>query len=412
MQVMVRVRFAPSPTGIPHIGNTRTALFNFLFAKHNNGKFIIRIEDTDRARYVKEAEDAIIEILKWLDISWDEEIVYQSKRLSIYKEHAKILKEKGLVYEDEGALRFKMPKTGETSWDDAVGNKKITFKNETQEDFVIIKSDGYPTYNFANVVDDKLMNITHVIRGEEFISSTPKHVQLYKTFLWEQPIFAHLPVILGTDKSKLSKRHGAKSALDYKKEGYLKEALLNFMALLGWNPGGDREQMNIDEMIRLFDLKDINTANPIFDIKKFEWLNGFWIREVGDLEKRLKEFYKEDKDVLEILNSDKATVFIASAKSRMRTLADFKNLISQASKKKKTREEKDLAGRLLSFLNEELKDNWQDDKLLTVLKDFSKKEDVNFKTIYFLMTGKEQGIGILELNQIHGKEFFIKNLSQ
>ena len=130
MQVMVRVRFAPSPTGIPHIGNTRTALFNFLFAKHNNGKFIIRIEDTDRARYVKEAEDAIIEILKWLDISWDEDIVYQSKRLSIYKEHAKILKEKGLVYEDEGALRFKRPKTRETSWDDAVGNKKITFKNK------------------------------------------------------------------------------------------------------------------------------------------------------------------------------------------------------------------------------------------------------------------------------------------
>ena len=408
---MVRVRFAPSPTGIPHIGNTRTALFNFLFAKHNNGKFILRIEDTDRARFVKEAESAIIEILEWLDISWDEEIIYQSERLPIYKEHAQILKQKKLVYEGEGALRFKMPKEGETSWIDAVGNKKITFKNKTQEDFIIIKSDGYPTYNFANVVDDYLMNITHVIRGEEFISSTPKHVQLYKAFGWSIPIFAHLPVILGPDRSKLSKRHGAKSALDYKSEGYLKEALLNFIALLGWNPGSDKEQMSIDEITRLFDLKDINIANPIFDIQKLDWFNGVWIRSIKDLDKRLEDFYKDERDVLKILNSDKAGLFIQSAVSRMKTLADFQDLISQDSDKKKSKEDKEISVILLKYLNDKLGENWQDDKLLSVLKDFSRQENVSFKKIYFLMTGKVAGIGILELNKIYGRDFFIKNLS-
>lgn len=409
---MVIVRFAPSPTGIPHIGNIRTALFNFLFAKHNNGKFVLRIEDTDRTRFVKEAEGAIIESLEWLDISWDEEIVYQSKRLKIYKEHAQLLKQKKLAYEDEGALRFKMPKKGTISWNDAAGNKKITFKNETQEDFIIIKSDGYPTYNFANVVDDYLMNITHVIRGEEFISSTPKHVQLYKSFGWNTPVFAHLPVILGHDKSKLSKRHGAKSALDYKKEGYLKEALLNFMALLGWNPGDDKEQLSMDEMIKLFDLNDINIANPIFDIQKLDWLNGVWIRSISDLDKRLKDFYEDNKDVLKVLNSDKADVFIESASSRMKTLVDFQDLISQKSDKKKTKEDGKTSVKLLKYLNDKLGKDWQDDKLLGVLKDFSKQENVNFKKIYFLMTGKEKGIGILELNKVYGKEFFINNLEK
>lgn len=407
---MVRVRFAPSPTGILHIGGVRTALFNFLFVKKNKGKFILRIEDTDRARFVQEAKKSITDTLEWLGLDWDE-IHTQSDRLEIYKEHAEILRKKNLVYEDESALRFKMPKAGETSWDDAVGNKKITFKNDIQEDFIIIKSDGYPTYNFANVVDDHLMDISHVIRGEEFISSTPKHVQLYKAFDWEHPVFAHLPVILGTDKSKLSKRHGAKSALEFRDEGFLKEALLNFLALLGWNPGEDREQMSVDEMIKLFDLKDINTANPIFDIKKLEWLNGVWIRKIDNLTERLKDFYRDDKEVLSSIDQEDSNVIIQSAKTRMKTLADFKSLIFQKSARKKTKEEKEIADKLLKFLSEKLGEDWNDKELLSSLREFSGKEKISFKTIYFLMTGKEQGIGILELNQIHGKELFIKNLS-
>jgi len=406
---MVRVRFAPSPTGIPHIGNTRTALFNFLFAKKNKGKFILRIEDTDKNRFVKEAEKAIYEILEWLDLKWDEKYV-QSERIDIYKEHAEILKKRGLVYEDNGALRFKMPKNGETAWTDAVGQKEISFKNETQEDFVILKSDGYPTYNFANVVDDYLMDVTHVIRGEEFISSTPKHVQLYKAFAWNQPVFAHLPIILGKDKSKISKREGAKSILEYREDGYLREAILNYMALIGWTPPNGREQISIQEMTEIFDLKEVNTANPIFDPEKLKWLNGVWIRNIKDLPRRLTEFYKGDSEAIKVLNSDKSGVWITAAKSRMKTLKDFKKLMNAKKKKKYTMEEKQKAQILLKYLNYKLGEIWKNEELLFALKNFSDKEKVSFKKIYYLMTGKEQGIGILELNEIYGKDFFVKNL--
>ena len=406
---MIRVRFAPSPTGIPHIGNTRTALFNFLFAKKNKGKFILRIEDTDKNRFVKEAEKAIYEILEWLDLKWDEKYV-QSERIDIYKEHAEILKKRGLVYEDNGALRFKMPKNGETAWTDAVGQKEISFKNETQEDFVILKSDGYPTYNFANVVDDYLMDVTHVIRGEEFISSTPKHVQLYKAFAWNQPVFAHLPIILGKDKSKISKREGAKSILEYREDGYLREAILNYMALIGWTPPNGREQISIQEMTEIFDLKEVNTANPIFDPEKLKWLNGAWIRNIKDLPRRLTEFYKGDSEAIKVLNSDKSGVWITAAKSRMKTLKDFKKLMNAKKKKKYTMEEKQKAQILLKYLNYKLGEIWKNEELLFALKNFSDKEKVSFKKIYYLMTGKEQGIGILELNEIYGKDFFVKNL--
>ncbi|MDP2585498.1 MAG: glutamate--tRNA ligase family protein, partial [Candidatus Levybacteria bacterium] len=188
MEKSVRVRIAPSPTGIPHIGNTRTALFNYAFAMHNKGKFIVRIEDTDQARIIPGAKEAIFEILNWLGISWDEEYT-QSERKDIYKEHAESLIKKGLAYEDEGAVRFKIPIGREISWTDAIGNKKISFKTDIVEDFVILKSDGFPTYHLANVIDDHLMNISHVIRGDEWISSTPKHILLYEAFGWELPVF-------------------------------------------------------------------------------------------------------------------------------------------------------------------------------------------------------------------------------
>ena len=418
---MVRVRFAPSPTGIPHIGNTRTALFNYLFAKSRDGEFILRIEDTDRKRIVKGAEDAILEILEWLSIKPDGEVLHQSERPEIYKKYAEMLLDKKIAYEKEGAVRVKMPDDKNFSWTDLVGNKKINFSGKDQEDFVILKSDGFPTYHLANVVDDYLMKITHVIRGEEWISSTPKHIHLYQSFDWEMPQFAHLSVILGPDKTKLSKRHGAKSALDYRSDGYLKEALLNYMALLGWNPGGDREVMTMDEMIKLFKIEDINTANPIFDNTKLEWLNGVWIRTIAsdkiknkkeNLKNRLLEFYKDDEEILSLLNSPKSQLLINAASSRMKTLSDFKTLISIKSSRKKTKEEKNIADKLLRHLEKELKNgDWEDEKFLAALKNFSKSQNVPFKTIYFLLTRKEQGIGLLELNQIYGKEYFINNLS-
>ena len=317
----VRVRIAPSPTGIPHIGNTRTALFNYLFAKHNNGKFIVRIEDTDRARIMPGAKEAIFDILNWLGLSWDEEYS-QSERKNIYKKHAEKLLEKRFAYKDEGAVRFKVPQNREISWMDAIGNKKIVFKTDIIEDFVSLKSDGFPTYHLANVVDDYLMGISHVIRGDEWISSTPKHILLYEAFGWKLPVFAHLPVILGPDKTKLSKRHGAKSVLDYKKEGYMKEALLNYTAFLGWNPGGDKEIMDISEMTKLFDLKDVNTNSPIFDVKKLDWINGEYIgkSQISNLKSQIYEFFDKKYPINVI---EKTTPLI---QDRIKKLSEYKDL--------------------------------------------------------------------------------------
>ncbi len=409
---MVKVRFAPSPTGIPHIGNTRTALFDFLFAKKNKGEFVLRIEDTDQKRLVEGAKEALLEILDWLGLKFDGEITYQSQRLDLYHKYSQELLAKGIAYEKEGAIWVKVPDEKTFEWEDSIGKKHISFAGKDVEDFVILKSDGFPTYHLANIIDDHLMEITHVIRGEEWISSTPKHLYLYESFGWEAPRFAHLPVILGPDKTKLSKRHGAKSALDYRAEGYLKEALLNYMALLGWNPGGDKEKMSLTEMESLFTLEDVNTANPIFDQTKLEWLNGVWIREIGviELKTRLAEFYKEDEEVLSVLNSEKSDLIITAAATRMKTLKDFKNLVSLEKDREKTAEEKEIAKKLTEYLMSNLGEKWEDEKLLAAIKEFSKSEKVSFKVLFFLLTGKEHGIGILELNQIYGKEFLLNNL--
>ena len=407
----VRVRIAPSPTGIPHIGNTRTALFNYLFAKHNNGKFIVRVEDTDRVRIVPGAKEAIFEILNWLGISWDEEYV-QSERKYIYKEHVDKLLTKGLAYKDEGAVRFKITPSKEISWTDAIGNKKISFKTDVIEDFIILKSDGFPIYHLANVVDDHLMNITHVIRGDEWISSTPKHFLLYEAFGWKAPVFAHLPVILGPDKSKLSKRHGAKSVLDYKSEGYLKEALINFMAFLGWNPGGEKEIIEIDDMMKLFDLKDVNTSSPIFDIKKLAWINGEYIRMMddGSLKKSLVDFYSKDTEVLtSIQNNTAINSIIALAKTRMKTLGDFKNLVIP-NKIELSAQEKNLAKQILErFLA--IKD-WNKDEILIVIREIIHKNKIKGNIIYKIITGFEKGLPLPESLEILGKEKAIQKLEK
>jgi len=401
---MVRVRIAPSPTGIPHIGNTRTALFNYLFAKHAKGKFIVRIEDTDQTRIVSGAKEAIFEILNWLGISWDEEYI-QSERKNIYKEHAEILIKKGFAYKDEGATRFKVPANQEISWIDAVGNKKISFKTDIIEDFIILKSDGFPTYHLASVVDDHLMNISHVVRGDEWISSTPKHLLLYKGFSWSHPIFAHVPNILGPDHQKLSKRHGAKSALDYRNEGYLQEAILNFMALLGWNPDGDKEFMTIDEMINLFDLKNINFASPIFDIKKLEWMNGEYIRMTDNknLKALLLKFYKQDKNVITFLKNDSKSlnVILDLARTRMKTLKEFKNLvlpkIAELSK-----EEKNIAKTLLDKFS--IVDNWNKITILSVMKEVLNMHKAKGSVLYKITTGFEKGLPLPDSLEVLGKE--------
>ena len=415
---MVRVRIAPSPTGIPHIGNTRTALFNYLFAKHNKGKFILRIEDTDRVRFVPESEKAIYEILTWLGLDWDGDVLKQSDRLTIYKEHAEILAKKDLAYEDTGAIRFKMPKTGKTAWTDAIGKKEISFDNKMQEDFILLKSDGFPTYNFANVIDDHLMEITHVIRGDEFISSTPKHIQLYKAFGWTTPVFAHLPVILGPDHQKLSKRNGAKSALDYQKEGYLKEALLNYMALLGWNPGGDREIMSLSEMIDLFDLSGVNTASPIFDQKKLEWMNGTHIRksQISNIKSQiiaLASRRSEQNTKFKNFNSVLFDKLIPLAQSRMHTLNDFDMLTRHFFEEPEvalSEQEKTIVKKMIEhFLTIK---QFNNEAILQSLKEIMQTQVVKMSVLYKIITGEKSGLPLPESLVILGKEKTIERLQR
>ena len=277
MDSKIKVRFAPSPTGILHVGGIRTALFNYFFARSKQGEFVLRNEDTDQARKVEGSVEATLESLKWLGADWDD-FVTQSERLDEYRNYANQLLEKGHAREEEGAVRFITPKEGTTKWHDLIGDKDISFENSDIEDFIILKKDGYPTYHLANVIDDHLMGISHVIRGEDWIPSAPKHLMLYEAFGWIPPQFAHVPNVMGTDGKKLSKRRGAKSVLDFKNEGYLSEALLNYLMLLGWSPKNDREVLSRDEIEKEFSLERVNSAPAIFDERKLLWMNGEYIR--------------------------------------------------------------------------------------------------------------------------------------
>ncbi|PIP29305.1 glutamate--tRNA ligase [Candidatus Kuenenbacteria bacterium CG23_combo_of_CG06-09_8_20_14_all_36_9] len=327
----IKTRFAPSPTGDLHIGGLRTALFAYLFAKKNNGQFFLRIEDTDQDRYKEGSVESILEGLKWAGLKYDNEIIYQSKRTEVYQKYAAELIEKGHAYycfctpEDLEKMRTEQSADGQTAtrYDrrclklskEAVAEKlksqiphvirlnvgaihelplqqnggiisfndlvrgKIEFNLKDIDDQVLLKSDGFPTYHLANVVDDHEMEITHVIRAEEWLPSTPKHIILYNMFGWQIPKFAHLSMILAPDKSKLSKRHGATSVLEFKNLGYLPEAVVNYIALLGWNPGTEQEIFSLKELKQAFDLEKVNKAGAIFDIEKLNWLNGYYIRQ-------------------------------------------------------------------------------------------------------------------------------------
>jgi len=338
----VRVRFAPSPTGFPHVGNIRTALFNWLYARHSGGTFIVRIEDTDVARKVEGALEAILDGLRWLGLDWDEgpEVggkygpYFQSQRLDLYTEAANRLVEQGDAYrcycspermaemraeqqkrkqspgydrrcrdlsetertqkEKEGitpVVRFKMPLEGQTSFSDIIWGE-ITVENSTLDDYVLLKSDGYPTYHLANVVDDYLMEISHVLRAEEWLSSVPRHKLLYQALGYEMPQLAHLPMILGPDRSKLSKRHGAVSIIEYREQGYLPEAMLNFLALLGWSLDDKTDIIARDELVKRFSLERISKTAAIFNHEKLDWMNGVFLRELshGELLRKIMPF--------------------------------------------------------------------------------------------------------------------------
>src|SRR5262245_28370669 len=274
-----RLRFAPSPTGYLHVGGARTALFNWLYARRHGGVFILRIEDTDVERSSEEMVGGILDGLRWLGLDWDEgpdvdgphAPYFQSQRLAQYRQAAERLLAEGRAFRDEGAIRFKVPE-GQTTFTDLV-HGPIEFANEHIESFVILRSDGQPTYHLSVVADDIDMAITHVVRGDDHISNTPKQVLLYQAFGKEPPQFAHVPLILGPDKKRLSKRHGATSVTEYQRQGYLAEAMVNFLALLGWSPGTDQELFTRDQLVQSFTLEGISGGNAVFNPEKLDWFN-------------------------------------------------------------------------------------------------------------------------------------------
>src|SRR6187455_781942 len=273
----VRVRMAPSPTGFLHIGGVRTFLFNWLFARGQGGETRLRIENTDTSREVAESVEQIQSSIRWLGVDWDGEATMQLDRLERYGEEARRLVAEGTAYEDDGAIRFRMPDEGTTAWDDAVKGR-IEFPNEQLEDLVLLRSDGRATYNFASPVEDMDDAITHVIRGDDHISNTPKQLQILRALGHEPPVYAHIANILGTDGKKLSKRHGAVSVDEVRTAGYLPEALVNFLALIGWAPDGETTILSRDEIVERFTLEAVSASPGTFDHAKLDWMNGVYLR--------------------------------------------------------------------------------------------------------------------------------------
>jgi len=458
MNTPVRTRIAPSPTGQDiHIGNLYTALINFIWAHKNGGQFIVRIEDTDRERYVEGAEKKILQSLREFGLEPDESPekegpfapYRQSERLAIYHEFAEQLRKEGYAefsyYPKEGAGKKKSydkqdaEKEKTTTTANPPGDiqemiqrgdwvlrlkiphdKKITFRDEIRGDItfesnqispqVLIKSDGYPTYHMAVVVDDHIMKINYVIRAEEWISSTPKHVLLYEALGFELPIFAHLPILRNPDKSKLSKRKNPVWAMWYLDEGFLPEAVLNFLALMGWSHPEEKEIFSLKEFTELFELKDIKPVGPVFDLIKLRWMNQQYIQKMPDeqLEKRLKNFSK----VAEKMNPELLGKLLPLLKSRMEVLKDFdeqvkffiedQDVTPRSEDEKKVREQLSIQ---LAKLSE-----WKKDKIMEVFKEVLLENNIRMPVLYFLLTGKEKGLPLPESIEIMGKESTLQRL--
>jgi glutamyl-tRNA synthetase len=479
-----RVRFAPSPTGSMHIGNVRNALYDFLFAKKNNGEFLLRIEDTDQDRYAPGSIEQIYEVLKWLGLDWHGEPIIQSTRLELYKKNAEELVKNGHAYycfcskerleevrkdqeakklpscydrhcrnlsEEEIAnnlesrtpfvIRLKVPESGIIEFEDVIKGK-VSFDLKTIDDQVLLKSDGFPTYHLASVTDDNEMKISHVIRSEEWLPSTPKHLLLYKFFGWEPPRFVHLPMILGSDKSKLSKRHGATSVAEFKEQGYLPEALINFIAFLGWNPGDEREIFSLDELVDAFSLDKVHKAPAVFNMEKLDWLNGHYIRQksldelarlcLPYLEKaKLIKPTGEDYNLIdnnETVNLDYIKSAIALEQERMKKLSEvadltkffFQNELDYPAElliwKKSNLEEAAVNLKALNeFLSGLTEANFTKEILETKVKQFIQTEQKGIGDFLWplrvALTGEKASPGPFEVAHVLGQEKTLKRIN-
>jgi len=465
---MIRVRIAPSPTGYLHVGTARTALFNYLFARKEGGIFILRIEDTDIKRSSQEMVDVILDSLKWLGLDWDEGPYFQSERFDIYRKYAEKLVSEGKAYycyctpeeikerkekvqkqgkvwkydrrclyltdeerkrfEGEGrpkAIRFHVP-DGKTDFDDLI-HGRIERENQDIEDFVLIKSDGTPGYNFSVVIDDHEMEITHVIRGDDHISNTPKQILVYKALGWDEPAFAHVPLILGQDRSKLSKRHGAVAVSYYRDQGILPEAFVNFLALLGWSPGEDREIFSMDELIKVFSLERVGKKPAIFDINKLLWMNQEYIRKLDneELVERIVPYLKRSGLIGAEFERDYLLKVVHLMKERLQTLRDLEKIGYYYFKDDFDYDPKGLKKRIypgvekrLEMVIEELEkiDEWDEKACEDVVRRIAEEEGCKageiIHPIRLGISGMTFGPGLFELMELLGKARVINRLKR
>lgn len=474
----VRVRFAPSPTGYLHVGGARTALFNYLFAKANNGTFILRIEDTDRNRFQEDSLNEIFESMKWLGMEWDEGPgkegnfgpYIQSERTDMYKKYAQQLIDNGNAYYcfctserleevrkerertkqmqagydrhcrdmdtddvkarieagDKYVIRLKIPIDTTITFNDAIRGE-ITYDTAQLDDIVLMKSDGFPTYHLASIVDDHHMNISHVLRGDEWIASTPRHVVLYKALGWEAPIFAHLPVILSPTGGKLSKRKGAASVMDYKKAGFLPGALVNFLSLLGWNPGDDKEIMTKEELESLFSLERVSPKASVFDEQKLEWMNGQYLIGMDDKDilNEVKPLW-EKKELIGSVDDTYLLTVIALMKQRVKKITelaestsyffnDFDEYNAKAVKKRfmKGSPVEVLNETISRFNNLEAFNHETTEQGLVAVAEKLETGAGNVNTVVRLaVTGEAGGPGLFEMMELFGKETVIRRLEK
>ncbi|KPK44222.1 MAG: glutamyl-Q tRNA(Asp) ligase [Nitrospira bacterium SM23_35] len=460
----VRVRFAPSPTGHLHIGGARTALFNYLFARHNSGSFILRIEDTDRTRSTEEYIDSILKGMRWLNLNWDEGPFRQTDRFAVYQQYAQRLLEEGKAYycycspeelelrrkealaqgksfrydrrcrnldgpppDRKPAIRFMMPREGKITVNDLIRGE-VFFDNEQLDDLIILRSDGTPTYNFTVVVDDVDMNITHVIRGDDHLNNTPKQIHIYQSLGYQVPFFAHLPMILGSDKTRLSKRHGATSVIAYRDTGYLPEALVNYLVRLGWSYG-DQEVFTIGELIQYFSFEHVGKSAAVFNPEKLLWLNSQYIMKStpGNLAELVTPFLvkegtiKEGQSVDMLWLSKAATSLQERSKTLVELAQSLTYYIADEIEYNVKAKEKFLNDKYFSYLIDvkellgtlEVFDAAGIEKVFTAISQNHNTKLGNIaQPVRVAVTGRTESPGIFEVLQILGKEKTLNRLAR
>lgn len=421
----MKVRFAPSPTGFLHIGGARTALFNWMYARSQKGIFVLRIEDTDQQRSKKEFEIEILDSMRWLGLDWDE-LYYQSQRFDLYRHHANILLSEGKAYKDGEAVILKMLPDEKIKIYDLIRDE-IVFDSSDLKDQVLIKSDGSPAYNFCCVIDDYLMEITHVIRGEDHISNTPKQIMIYQALGWKAPKYAHLPLIMGEDGSRLSKRNGAVAVSDYREQGFLPEALVNYLMLLGWSPGDNQEILTLESAVKKFSIKKVNKTAAIFSMDKLRWVTNQYFKSfpTEKLSERVIPFLQKKGCLSREFDRGLVDQIVNLYKGRLDTLqnllewADYAfmdDFLVDDSSASESLDNAQIA--ILKKLSEALAEVeiFDSDKACQIYKTLA--AEMNFRSqdmihpLRRILTGKAVGPGLFEIMGILGKEKTVERLSK